>query len=385
MKVLYLITRLDRGGSAKIFFNLIKALKADGMEVVMASGPSILPEEDPEVFSRENKIKFYLVPNLVRNPNPVKDIKAFFEILFILSREKPDVLHTHTSKAGFLGRIAGKLSNIKAVIHTPHGHVFYGYFNRVLSYVFFLLERLATVFTDKIIAITERERQEYIRLRIAGGEKIQTIPNGIHIEQFLSVSDNKKVRDELGVKPSVALIGWVGNLVGIKGCKYFIDAAGIIRKTFPDSAFLIVGDGPLKGELEKKTETMGLSDRIYFTGYRDDIPNILSSIDILVISSLNEGLGLVAIEAMASARPVVTTNVGGLPEVVIDGRYGFVVPPKDPNSIADAVLKILTNPSLKEKMGIEAKERAQIFDFRNTVKKTIALYHEFLPPHSRFN
>jgi len=378
LKVLHLITRLDRGGSAKVFLNLIKALKADGIEVVMASGQSILPEEDPEVFSKENKIKFYLIPNLVRNPNPLKDIKAFFEILFILSREKPDVLHTHTSKAGFLGRIAGKLSNVKAIIHTPHGHVFYGYYNRVLSYVFLLFERLATVFTDKIIAITEREKQEYIRLRIAGGEKIQTILNGIYFEQFLSISDSKKVRDELGVKPSVALIGWIGRLVDVKGCEYFIDAADIIRKTFPDSAFLIVGDGPLKGKLEKKTETMGLSDRIYFTGYRDDIPNILSSIDILVISSLNEGLGLVAIEAMVSARPVVTTNVGGLPEVVIDGRCGFVVPPKDPDSIADAVLKILTNPSLKEKMGIEARERAQIFDFKNTVKKTITLYQKLL-------
>ncbi|MBI5187452.1 MAG: glycosyltransferase family 4 protein [Nitrospirae bacterium] len=378
MKVLHLITRLDRGGSVKIFLNLIKALKANSIEVVMASGPSILPEEDPEVFSRANEVKFYLVPNLVRDINPVKDIKAFFEILFILRSEKPDVLHTHTSKAGFLGRIAGKLSGVRAVVHTPHGHVFYGYFNRILSYVFLLLERLATIFTDKIIALTERERQEYIRFRIAGGEKIQTIHNGIHIERFLSVSDKKKVREELGINPSLALIGWVGRLVDVKGCEYFIDAAVFIKTRFRDSVFIIAGDGPLRDFLEKKTEAIGILDSVYFLGYRTDIPDIIASIDLLVISSLNEGLGLVAIEAMASARPVVATNVGGLPEVVIDGKCGFIVPPGNPQSIADAVLKILTDHHLKEKMGIEARERAQIFDFKNTVKETITLYKGLL-------
>ncbi|MEW6675764.1 MAG: glycosyltransferase family 4 protein [Nitrospirota bacterium] len=378
MKVLHLITRLDRGGSAKIFLNLIKALKADGIEVIMASGRSVLPEKDPEVFSRENKVKFYLGPNLVRDINPIKDIKAFFEILFLLRSEKPDVLHTHTSKTGFLGRIAGKLSSIKAVVHTPHGHIFYGYFNRVLSYIFLLLERLATIFTDKIIALTERERQEYIRLRIADGEKIQTVHNGIYIERFLSVSDKKKVREELGIKPYLALIGWVGRLVDVKGCEYFIDAAGIIKTRFWDSVFIIAGDGPLRDFLERKAEAIGISESVYFLGYRTDIPDIIALIDILVISSLNEGLGLVAIEAMASARPVVATNVGGLPEVIIDGKCGFIVPPGNPQPIADAVLKILTNHSLKEKMGIEARERAQIFDFKNTVKETIPLYKGLL-------
>lgn len=376
MKVLQLITRLDKGGAPRIFLQLIEGLKGEGIDVVMASGPSQQPEEDPQKFSQRFHIPYYPLSHLRRAINPLRDTIALFAIIALIRRERPTLLHTHTTKAGMLGRIAGGMTRTKT-IHTPHGHLFYGYFGKGKERLYVFLERLAARFCDRIITISEDERREYLRRGVGNEEKVVTIYNGIDIRRF--PGDKRKVRAELGIAQQVPIVGFVGRLEEVKGPHLFVEAAMEIGNTLPQAHFLMVGDGPMKEELMNKAKG---NPHCHFMGHREDIPDVIAALDLLLIPSLNDGFNLAAVEAMASAKPIIATAVGGLPEVVGDG--GILVKPEDVKGLAQEATQLINAPDLRKKIGAEGRKRAEtLFDWGVCLQRTLDTYHQVMGMGSR--
>ena len=377
MRILHIITRLDRGGSADVVLNLTEGLKNMGHEVFLATGPSCDPQADMVHFSDRTGIPVTHMKYLRREIHPLLDLLAFFETLKTIREIRPDLLHTHTSKAGFIGRIAGRIAGTRAIVHMPHGHVFYGYFNTFASRLFLFLERAASLFGDMIITLTELEKKEYISLHIESAPKIRAVPCGIDLDTF-STNTGDKLRDELGIPGSTKVVGWVGRLEPIKGCKFFIKACELIRKELPNAKFLVVGDGPLREELKDLSSSLGLDDDLMFLGFREDIPAVMGSIDLLLHTPLNEGLGRVLLEAMACAKPVVATRVGGIPEIVKHGVNGLLVPPEDHIAMACESVKVMRDADFAEKLGRAGREKASAFSTGHMVKQISGLYRELI-------
>lgn len=374
MKVLHIITRLDKGGSADVFLDLAAGLKGMGHDVFMAVGPTLEPQTDINTFSEKTGIPHYDVPSLRRSCLPFTDCLALFEILKIIRKVKPDVLHTHSSKAGFIGRIAGRIAGVKVTVHMPHGHVFYGYFSSVTARLFVFLEKIAALFTDKILTLTEIEKKDYIREKISDDNRIVTIVCGIDIERY--ASSTRTVRDEFGISPDQPVIGWVGRIEPVKGCEHFLRACQLIKKEMPEARFLLVGEGALKGEMEELADSLEIGREVTFAGYRTDMPEIMNSIDLLLHTPLNEGLGRVLLEAMTCEKPVVAADVGGIPEIIEHGIQGLLVPAGDHVSMAEESLKILKDPELAKRLGSAGREKALNFSTEEMVQKVHNLYNE---------
>ena len=371
MKVLQLITRLDKGGAPRIFLRLIRSLKEQGIEVVMAAGPSQQPEEAPAEFSHKSHIPYYPLSFLRREISPVRDLFAFFQIIALIRTERPTILHTHTTKAGVLGRIAGGWTRTPT-IHTPHGHLFYGYFGKGKEQLYIFLERLAARFCERIITISEDERREYLNREIGDEKKVITIYNGIDIDKF--PGDGKQVRRELGLAQQVPLVGFVARLEEVKGPHLFVEAAMRIKAAAPQTHFLVIGDGAMKEALLQKAQRM---PHLHIMGYREDIADCLAALDLLLIPSLNDGFNLVAVEAMASSKPIVATAVGGLPEVIGDG--GILVRSGDTGRMAKEAIKLLNSPGLRKSMGAKGRKRAEtLFSWDVSLQKTLNIYHQVL-------
>jgi glycosyltransferase involved in cell wall biosynthesis len=374
MRVLHLITRLDKGGSADVLLDLTAGLKGMGHDVSIAVGPTLEPQTDMNAFSRRSGIPVYHIKSLKRDGSLFTDCLAFFETLKIIRKLKPDVLHTHTSKAGFIGRIAGRIAGVKVAVHMPHGHIFYGYFSSMKTRFFILLEKIAAVFTYRILTLTEIEKMDYIREKITELHKITTIPCGIDIERYSVYRET--VRNEFGIPSDLPLIGWVGRAEPVKGCEYFFRACHLIKKEMPHAKFLFVGEGPLRGEMEELAHSLGLNKEVIFAGYRTDIPKIMNSIDLLLHTPMNEGLGRVLLEAMTCEKPVVATDVGGIPEIIEHGVQGFLVPAGDYASMARECLRILRDPELAKVLGSAGRERALDFSNGKMVRRIDSLYNE---------
>jgi glycosyltransferase involved in cell wall biosynthesis len=369
VKVLQLITRLDKGGAPRIFLKLIRGLKEEGIDVVMASGPSQQPEEEPREFSQRFHIPYHPLSHLRRDIAPVQDTLALFEIIALIRRERPALLHTHTTKAGILGRVAGWMTRTKT-IHTPHGHLFYGYFGKGKERFYVLLEQLAARFCERIITISEDERRAYLHKGIGNAEKVVTVYNGIDTRQF--PGDGKKVRAELGIAQGIPLVGFVGRMEQVKGPDRFVEAAKEIKTACPQAHFVRVGDGPMMVDLMNMAQ--GISG-FHFLGYREDIPNLMAALDLLMIPSLNDGFNLAAVEAMASFKPIVATAVGGLPEVV--GVGGILVKPDDTKGLALEIIRLINTPDLRKQIGKEGRKRAEaFFDWDVCLQKTLDIYHQ---------
>jgi len=387
IKILHIITRLDRGGSSfGVLRNLFK-LRKDRFDFTLMFGPSLEPDKEMIESVRKTGIIFILNPYLVRAFSPVKDFLALLKIFFLIKNEKFDIIHTHTSKAGILGRLAAKLATTGRYrpikIHTPHGHVFYGYYGFFLSKLFLIVEKWAAGFTDKIVALTERGIQEHIELGVSKEKsKFTSILEGVDLNKIANLkTDTVEKKKELGLPEGVKLIGSAGRLEHIKGYRYFIEGIPTVRKYFPDYIFLLIGDGSLRDELQHRIDSLGLQQNCRILGWRKDVDEIISILDIFVLTSLNEGMGQVLIEAMMLEKPVVATNVGGIPSVVIDGETGILVPSKSPGALAEAIISLLNNPERMKNMGIAGKERAKLFSVEVMVEKTEKLYEELLESH----
>ena len=377
MKVLHVITRLDRGGSARAVLNLAEGLKRRGFDVVLVTGLSKEPEEEVDSFNKRTGIPCYIIPGLVRDISPLKDLSTLLRLVRILRIEMPDILHTHTSKAGFLGRLAGRIARIRHIVHTTHGHIFYGYFGRLKTWFFIQLERIAAHLCDRIIVLTSLEKDDYVRAGIGRADTILPIYPGIDLNQyFKKKSKDTDIKKELSIEKDSPLIGWVGRLEGIKGCFDFLKAARLVLDRYPGSYFLMAGDGPLRTDLNDWIVKNSMDGRVLLLGYRRDVVRIMNGIDVFVLTSHNEGLGLVVVEAMAAGKPVVATDVGGVSEVVVDGQTGILLPAGEPLRMAEAILRLISDPALASRLGGAGRERASLFSIDTMIDRTIELYND---------
>jgi len=376
IKVLHIITRLDYGGSAENTFLTVKNLNKEKFETKVITGYS------------SRTIEVILVKELRREINIFFDILAFIKLYWILKKEKPDIVHTHTSKAGILGRWVSfilrttnyKLRTIK-IVHTPHGHVFYGYFNPIITRFFIILEKITAYITDYIISLTIKEKEENIKYGIGKKSKIVPIYSGIDKEKLKEIKLNKEEKKkELGISGEKIIIGTAGRLEKVKGYTFLIKAAKIVIETIlgKDILFLIAGDGSLKEKLKQESISLGISEKIMFLGWRKDVFEIINTFDIFVLPSLNEGMGRVLLEAMLLGKPIIASDTGGIPELVKDGINGFLFPTGDYKKLAEKIIFLIKNPAVAKEMEKKGKEKAEKeeFSLAGMVKRIENLYEK---------
>ena len=379
IKVLHIITRLDRGGSSENILLTVLGLDKERYDITLVSGSSLNPSLLLNKVKTAN-IKLLEIRYLIRKISLSNDLIALFKLYFIINKGKFHIVHTHTSKAGVLGRIAAWMNKVPIIIHTPHGHLFYGYYNWLLTRCIIIIETMMTYFTDMLIALTHFEEEDYINYRVASKDKIISIYSGIEIEKIKDKLINKIAKKrELGLSQDCLIVGCVARLDYVKGHRYLLEAIPTVKENIQNAKFLLVGGGPLKNNLERQVKINGILDNVIFLDDREDAQEIISTLDLLVLSSLNEGMGRVLLEAQALGVPVVATKIGGIPEIVIDGKTGLLIEPKRSDILAEAIINILQDNPRREKMRLDAQEWVDAkFSAKTMIGEIDSLYQRFI-------
>ncbi|MBI5195840.1 MAG: glycosyltransferase family 4 protein [Nitrospirae bacterium] len=391
IKIIRIIARLNIGGPAIHTILLSSELDKLGYKTILVKGTEGPREGSMTDLAESKGIKPVVIPELGREIGLKNDLIAFYKLYKLIKKEKPDIVHTHTAKAGTLGRQAAWLARVPVIIHTFHGHVLTGYFGKLKSWIFIQMEKGLANISTRIITLSEELKRELMGMGIGSAEKFETIPLGLKLAPFFDLAKYRgEFRTEIGVSLDTLLIGIVGRLVPIKGHRQFLEGAKIITdrmkhagvtfyedllKKATDVKFVIVGDGELREELEEYAKKLGIADKVIFTGFRRDLQRIYADLDIVALTSFNEGTPVSIIEAMVGDKPVVAANVGGVSSLVKDGVTGFLVPPGRADLFADALIKLLSDALLRKKMG-EAGRRCVFpkYDSSNLVKTMDELY-----------
>ena len=385
IKVAHIITRLSNGGPADDVTISASGLEQRGYHCTILAGMSRPPEVSAEDKARRLGLRLIIIPELTAVAGSqefaiFRNILAFYKLYQAIRGQGYSIVHTHTSKAGILGRLAARIAGVPIVVHRTHGHVFYGYpYGRIMTKIYIALERFAALFTDRIITLTEREVWEHVQLGVAPRTKFVAIPSGVRLEGFSESSvDPGRLKESLSIPEGCRVIGCVGRLTYPKGHRVLIEAAALLVQDIPHVRFLIVGDGELTEEIQSLVLAKGLKGNVSFLGWRDDVPDLLRIMDLFVLASLNEGMGRVLVEAMAAGRPIVATRTGGIPDVVQDGKTGILVPPGDPHRLAQAMKLLLNNQELASRMGEEGTRRAKEFSSEAMIESIQQLYEQLL-------
>ena len=377
-KIMYIITRLDRGGSAEAVLQWAEGIKKRGFETGIISGLTTEQHEDLEAYKERTGVEITFIDSLHRELEPLLDLKALWNLYRSIRNHNPDVVHTNSSKAGLLGRVAAWLARTPVIVHSPHGHIFYGYYGKLKTRLFIILERVAGWITDVITTLTSIGRDDHIKLKIAKPEKFEIVHAGIDLDKYRSSSREKKdIRYELGIPLDDFTVGWVGRLAEIKNPVMFLRTTEAL-KAEPNIHFLMVGDGELFEECKGKVSQAGIDSIFTFTGFRSDVPDLLHAMDIYTLTSANEGLGRSIIEAQAAGLPVIVTNVGGVPDIIEHDVNGMLVEVDDIESFADAVRQLKQNSAKREELIVKANERLSGLSLQKTIEDLERIYNRLL-------
>jgi glycosyltransferase involved in cell wall biosynthesis len=359
LRVLHIITRLDPGGSATNTIETAARLDRRRFDVFLISGLTA-DIDNIEALLKAKNIPYVFFSDLQREIHPWKDIKAFFQLYTFIRRRHFDIVHTHSSKAGILGRWAAKCAGVKVIIHTPHGHIFYGYFSKALTRIFIWIERITALITDRIITLTNRGKKEHIEFKIGHPDQFITIYSGIDMGKIVeqSLEQRSLLKSRFNIPQKSFIIGSVARLDPIKGTAFLIDAMAKVIKGHPQAHLLLVGDGSERVKLENQCAALGLQNHVSFVGFQPDPQPFIEIMDVFVLASLNEGMGRVLLEARMLSKPVIATHVGGISEIVDDGKNGFLVPPKDTDALNRRILQLIEDPILLKSMANETKIKA---------------------------
>lgn len=361
-QVLLLVNRLTLGGPLIHACMLAREL-GDEFDIVLAGGPPMKSETLPVELFREYGIKPMLLKHLRRNLNPIQDILALVQVYLVIRKFRPQIVHTHSSKPGFAGRIAAWLFGTPSTVHTFHGHVFYGYFNPLTTAVFKHVERKLSGITDRIIAISPSQKEDLCEVyRIASPEKVSMIPIGINPPV---ITDKPLARRHYGIAPTTLLLGFVGRLETIKNPLMFIHAFARFReKASCPVAAIIIGDGSLKPAMLHLLQKyniaayheipQGFSDGVAFLSWIYPTSPYFSLLDIYALTSLNEGTPLSIMEAMAHGLPIVATRAGGVGDLIHDESDGVLTPVNDIDAFASALLRLSKDKGLRLKLSANA-------------------------------
>lgn len=403
IRVAHIITRLVRGGAQENTLHTVRLHDRARYDVDLLAGPPVGAEGSLEDAAAAAGVNIVRVPDLVREPRPVRDVRALAQLTRLLCAGRYDIVHTHTSKAGFLGRWAarrvgrrGKRGRAGAdmetpagfgkpgvlgapiVVHTPHGNIFDGYFNPVTTRIYVAMERRAARWTDRIIELTAGGVEQSLARGIGRREQYAVIHSGIDLAPYEAAhAHREQTRAELKVRTSELLIGGVGRLEPVKGFAYFIRAAQRVAAQASEARFLLAGTGSEAAALRREAAALG--DRFQFLGYREDVPALMAALDVLVVPSLNEGMGRVILEAGAAGTPAVATRVGGIPDVVREGATGLLVPSGDAEALAEALLLLARAPDDARRLGEAARSLVvPEYGLESMVRRIEGLYESLL-------
>ncbi len=375
LRIAHIITRLDPGGSSESTLLTAAAFGPPDFESWLVHGPSRSGPATGDAPAALGSVRFAEIPTLRRKVDPLGDARALLALYRLLRRGGFDIVHTHTSKAGFLGRLAARLARVPRILHTPHGHVFHGYFGPAATRAFIALERWAAGFTERIITLTDAEAAQHLAQGVGRPGQFVTIPSGVDLARVRAVAAaGRPVRGALGLGADTPLIGAVSRLASVKGITHLVGAMPEILRRCPGAHLLLAGDGEERPALEAQAAALGVADRVRFLGFREDATAVIAALDVFALPSLNEGMGRVLVTAMALGVPVVAARVGGVPDVVEDGRQGLLVPPTDPAALAEAIAAILGDGMRAAAMGAMGRARAERFSLEVMLGRLDRLY-----------
>jgi glycosyltransferase involved in cell wall biosynthesis len=387
MKIVRIIARLNVGGPAIHVILLTHEFRKRGHESLLVVGPVPETEGNMEYYASKWNVSLVRVPELVRPLSLKNDCVAFWKIFCLLRRERPDIVHTHTAKAGALGRTAAILARTPVILHTFHGNVFDGYFSPAKTRLFLFIERLLARFTDRIISVSKSQGEQLInRHKIAQADKSVIVRLGIDLDAFREVERNNQSQTEDRENRTV-VIGWVGRFTEIKDPLLFIDVAAALRSSSLPAKFVMVGDGHLRQAIEARISEYGLQAHFTLSRWHREMGEVYSSIDLMALTSLNEGTPVTMIEAMATSRPFVAFNVGGLLDLMAGAAQrhegfdvydnGILVRTRDTATFVKAVSLLVQDADRRVRMGQMGKAFAfENFSKERLVRDMEALYEK---------
>jgi glycosyltransferase involved in cell wall biosynthesis len=386
--VVRIITRLNIGGPSIQATRLTRGLEPHGFQTTLIHGKLGEGEGDMSYLIAPGSRAIYL--DTLRRPlSPFNDLRAVVRLYGELKRARPAIVHTHMAKAGLIGRVAAAIYNLTRgestrarVIHTYHGHVLEGYFSAAMTSVFITLERLLARATDRIVAISPAiERQLCDGFRIGRADQYRVVPLGFDLGSFAAVDDAARIRarQDLQLSADADVVCTVGRLTAIKQHRLFLETIAKVAAKRPNVVALIAGDGELRSDLEAYAAELKIADRVRFLGWRRDLANIYAAADVFLLTSRNEGTPVALIEAMASGVPGVSTDVGGVKDVITSEEVGVRVPNADPDALAAPIVRYLGDRELRRQSGIRARAAVlDRFSLDRLVRDVSALYSEVL-------
>lgn len=372
MKVMMIVARLNIGGVALNVLQTVSALqKNESIEVILIHGRVSEHEGDMYYLAENLGVRSVILPALERELSPIHDLKTIWQLYRLMRQHRPDIVHTHTAKAGFVGRWAAFLARIPVRVHTFHGHVFHGYFGPLKTRLFLWMERLSALISSRIITLSEALRTELSEVySIAPKNKIEVIPLGLDLQSFTRL-EKGHFRQQWNLPADAPLVAVVGRLVPIKNHLLFLQAAKLVHDRRPDVRFLIVGDGELRQDIEQQIRAWDFQKVITITGWIQDMTPVYSNVSLVTITSDNEGTPVSLIEAIAAGIPVVSTDVGGVRDLFKENFAAQLVPPNDPEKLAQAWLDTLANPP---DMASARTRIFQEYDIHTLADRLIKLY-----------
>jgi glycosyltransferase involved in cell wall biosynthesis len=356
VRVLHVIARLNVGGAAGQVIFLTRLLSERGYETTLIRGSEEADEGTMDYLAEQLDVRPLHMPSIRRNVG-WHDLRALVALSLTIARLRPDIVHTHAAKAGTLGRLASSIApgrSSRVLVHTFHGHSLTGYFSSPTARAFRAIEHLLARRTTRLVAVSEEVRDDLVSLRVAEPESFEVIRCGFDFSPFLVTDADRtgrreRLRAELSVPSHARLITLVARLVPIKRVDRFLRVANMLLER-GDTYFLVVGDGELRGALQASTDAQRLGERLIWAGFRRDIADICFASDVMVLTSDNEGTPISLIEALAAGTPVVSTHVGGVAAVVINGETGLIVAPDEERELADAASCLLNDEELARRL-----------------------------------
>lgn len=377
IRVLFVITGLASGGATNVVLDLASTFtNHSDFDVQLLTGPIPPGRTDVTYLAYELGINTRIVRSLINHINPIVNLKAVADIRRLMVQGNYDIVHTHSSVAGVIGRIAAFSAGVPVVLHHVHGWGLHARKSQLIQRLYVNLERLCAGFTTQMIVVSRPDIEKGLAHRIGTEDQYTLIYNGIDLDRFRQPLNDKQMHKKLGLDPACKHVGMIGRLDTQKNPLDFIRAAATVISRYPKVQFLIVGDGHLRPDCERLIDELNLRGKFFLLGYRNDVPRIVSMLTITAMSSLWEGLPIAFIESMSAGKPIVANNVDGASDVVIDGKTGFLVTPRHPTEMAERILYLLNNEKLCSEMGQIAQQRSNYFSKDRMVTQVESLYKE---------
>jgi glycosyltransferase involved in cell wall biosynthesis len=374
-RVLHIITMLELGGAQRNTLDTVHLLDRARFDVGLACA------DQGELFGEAAEIadlRLIALRHLRRDIRPLRDTRALFELRTAIRTFAPEIVHTHSSKAGILGRVAAHLEQVPIVIHSIHGFGFGPHQPRFVQQALLALERKVAGWTDHFVAVAAENLETGVTLGLFPRNKASVIRSGIDLAEFRGHAGGERARAELGIPASAPFVLQVACFKPQKAPERFVELAGRLAGRVPNAHFVLVGDGALRSKLEALRATTGLGGRLHFPGWRRDIPSLLDAATVVTLTSRFEGLPRALVEALAASVPVVAMAVDGVVEVVRDGVNGFLVRPGDVDQLANRVETILSDPALRARLSQHADQGLEAFDRELMVRQQVELYSELM-------